>query len=209
MLFDARILLRKASTSRLRPRSRKSIKSDSQSAPAHYFLGVAQNALGFDKQAKASWARALELNPRMTVARIALADAAANHGDYDEALRQTGDILKTQPGLARAQLIRARALIGKGNNKEAEEVLQAVLDRDPTSLPALNILVNERIQEGKPQTLVPSISKLAEQNPENAGLQFWLAVVYFRSKDLAKAEASAKQVHRARSEAMGGIQLAR
>ncbi len=53
--------------------------------------------------------------------------------------------------------------------------------------------MNLRIQEGKTQTLVPSFSKLVEQHPENAGLHFWQAVVYFRSNDLANAEASAKQ----------------
>ena len=193
LLFSGRIGILQGHYQQAQTEIEKSLKTDTQSASGHYLLGVAQNAQGFDKQAKASWAHALELNPRLTVARVALADTAASHGDYDEALRQTGEILKTQPGLVNAHLIRARGLIGKGNTKEAEAVLQAVLDRDPTSLPALSALVNLRIQEGKPQTLVPVISKSVEQNPRNPGLHFWLAVVYFRSNDSANAEASAKQ----------------
>jgi tetratricopeptide (TPR) repeat protein len=193
LLSDSRILISQGKFQQAQTEIEKVLKTDTQSASGYYFLGVAQNGLAFDKQAKASWARALELNPRMTIARIALADAAANHGDYDEALRQAGEILKTQPGLGGAHVIRARALVGKGNSKEAEAELQAVLDRDPTSLPALNILVNLRIKEGKPQTLVPIVSMLVEKNPKNAGLHFWQAVVYFRSNNLANAEASAKQ----------------
>src|SRR2546430_6292339 len=46
---------------------------------------------------------------------------------------------------------------------DAQAVLQTVLDHDPTSMPALTIMVNLRLQEGKPQTLLPSISKLVEQ----------------------------------------------
>jgi predicted Zn-dependent protease len=62
------------------------------------------------------------------------------HRDYDEALRLTLEILKAHPRLTSAQLIRARALVGKGDGKDAENILQAVLDRDPASLETLVLL---------------------------------------------------------------------
>jgi tetratricopeptide (TPR) repeat protein len=193
LLFNGRILLAKGQYKQAQTEIEKAVKGEPRSAPGYYFLGVAQNAQGYDAQARTSWAHALELNPQLTIARIALADAAASHGDYDEALRLSAELLKTHPGLKSVQLIRARALIGKGNTKEAQAVVQAELDRNPTSLAALALLVNLRIKEGKPDTLIPSISKTVEQHPSNAGLHYWLAVVYFRSKDQTKAEASAKQ----------------
>jgi tetratricopeptide (TPR) repeat protein len=153
---------------------------------------VAQNALGFDKEAQASWARALELNPQFMVARIALADAAANHRDYDEALRLTAEILKTRPMLTAAQITRARALIGKGSVKEAENILQAILDRDPASLSALSVLVNLRVQEGHAQSLIPLISKGIREQSQNAGLYYWLGVAHFSSKEFGPAEQAAR-----------------
>ena len=171
----------------------KALKADPRSAAAYYFLGVAQNALGFPFQAKSSWARALELQPQMTDAQLALADLDANSGNYDEALRLADDALMAHPKLLSADLIQAKVLLAKGDTKNGEPLLQAVLDRDPASLAALKMLVSLRVREKRSQEVLPRVSKLVEQYPQNARLHFLLAVVYFSVRDLEKAEASAKQ----------------
>jgi cytochrome c-type biogenesis protein CcmH/NrfG len=54
------------------------LQADSQSAAGYYFLGVAQNALGFRSPAKTSWTHALELHPQMIDAQLALAELEWN-----------------------------------------------------------------------------------------------------------------------------------
>ena len=85
----------------------------------------------------------------MTDAQLALADLEANSGNYDKALQLAGDALRAHPELLSAHLIRAKALLAKGDKKEGETELQAALDRDPVSLPALTMLANLRIAEKK------------------------------------------------------------
>jgi tetratricopeptide (TPR) repeat protein len=129
----------------------------------------------------------------MTDAQLALADLEANSGNYDKALQLAGDALRAHPESLSARLIRAKVLLAKGDKKEGEAELQAALDRDPVSLPALTMLANLRIAERRSPEVLPRISKLAEQYPQNAGLHFLLAAVYFSISDFGKAEASAKQ----------------
>jgi tetratricopeptide (TPR) repeat protein len=169
-----------------------SLKADPRSAGSYYFLGVAQNALGFPSQAKSSWAHALELHPRMHSAQLALAELDANTGEYDEALRLAGDVLIYDQSSSPAQLVRAKALLAKGQTKEGEALLQAVLERNPISLPALTMLVKVRISEKRSQDILPRISKLVDQYPQNGGLHYLLAALYFSLNELVKAEASAK-----------------
>ena len=161
-----------------------------------YFLGVAQKALGFSSEARSSWVRALELQPQMTDAQLALADIDADAGNYEEALRLAGDALKAHPNLFPAYLIQARVLLAKGNIKEAEAALQAVLSRDPASVAALEMLVKLRLSEKRSHELLQPISKLAEQHPQNARLRFLQAVVLFSLNDLGNAEVSAQEAMR-------------
>ena len=94
----------------------------------------------------------------MTDAQLALADVDADAGNYEEALRLAGEALKAHPNLFSAYLIRARVLLAKGNTKEGEAALQAVLDRDPASLAALKMLVNLRVREKRSQEVLQRIS---------------------------------------------------
>lgn len=72
-------------------------------------------------------------------------------------------------------------------------MLQAALERDPTSLPALALLVRLYSQQGKTKDVAQRISQLLSQHPQNAGLHFLLAASYYDLKDLDKADASLKQ----------------
>jgi tetratricopeptide (TPR) repeat protein len=192
-LFDGRILIADGKNEQALTELEKGLKGEPKSAAGHYFFGVAQNALGFTSQARSSWTRALELQPQMTDAQLALADLEANSGNYDAARRLAGATLKANPNVLSAQLIRARALLGKGDTKEGDALLEAELDRNPTYLPALTTLVNLRVKESRSPEVLRRLSKLVEQYPQNAGLHFLLATVHFSQNDLGKAEASAKQ----------------
>jgi tetratricopeptide (TPR) repeat protein len=193
LLFNGRILIAEGKYKQAQAELEKGLEGEPKSAPGYYFLGVAQNALGFPSLAKSSWARALELQPQMTDAQLALAEFDASNGSPDEALRLAGEALKTHSELVVAHLVRAKALLAKGDKKEGETELQAVLDRDPASLPALTMLASLRSAQRRSPEVLLRLSKLVEQHPQNAGLYFLLATVYFSQNNLGKAEASAKQ----------------
>ena len=87
----------------------------------------------------------------------------------------------------------AQVSFSKGDLKQGEALLEEALKRDPTSLPALSMLLKLYVNQGKTQAAVQRLSELIQQNPQNAGLHFLLALAYFNLKDLPKSEASVRQ----------------
>jgi Tfp pilus assembly protein PilF len=127
----------------------KAVKAAPNSANAYYFLGVAQQSSHLPDLAKASFSRALELQPHMAPAAGALASLDAATGDYVEASRQADNARKTDPNLLSANLASARALIAKGDLHQAEAVLENVLKRDPASPATLALLLNVYVRQGR------------------------------------------------------------
>jgi tetratricopeptide (TPR) repeat protein len=71
--------------------------------------------------------------------------------------------------------------------------LESALHQDPTSLPALALLVKLYAQQGKNKDALQRISGLSAAHPDTAGLHLLMAVCYFDLKNLDQAEASAKR----------------
>jgi tetratricopeptide (TPR) repeat protein len=193
LLAQGRVQLAQAQYDQALATFQKAIKSAPDSAFNHYFLGVAQQSAGFPDLAKASFTRALELQPQMAVAAAALANLAARNGNPDEALRLAESAGKTNPGLPSASLASAQALLVKGDLQQANIVLQGALARDPASLPVLAMLLNTEVREGRAAESVRRLTGLIQQDPRNAGLHFLIGLAYFSLKDLDRAEASVKQ----------------
>lgn len=193
LLVSGRLLIAQAKYRSALSELQKAVDAGPQSAVSFFYLGVAQSAVNLPDKAKSSWIRALELDPRMTDAQLALADFYARTGSYYDALRFADNALRTNPNLSSAYLIRANVLFAQGDTKNGEAALQAALDRDPTSLPALTLLFNLRTQERRYQDVLPRMLKLVERFPQNASFHFLLASTYFGLNNLNKAELAAKQ----------------
>ena len=189
LVLRGRILISERKYSEARSVLEKAIKGAPQYAAAYYFLGVAQSATGLADAAKASYAQAHKLSPKTLGPEAALAELDANRGHYEEAER----LVKTHPNEPMVETIGARAELAKGNLGKAEQMVQAALEREPAYLPALDVLIDIYLRDGKAQAAVRRVSSLVSKDPQNARLQFLLARVYFHQKDFAKSEASARQ----------------
>jgi tetratricopeptide (TPR) repeat protein len=194
LLSKARIFIAESKYQEALGALQNALKSDPDSASIHYFLGVTQQSLGFSDLAKTSFTEALKLNPQMPEAAVALAAIETRSGDYEKALRLAGDVLKRDPNLSLPYAVSAQAWLAKGDLQQGEILLQAALSRDPTSLPALAILLSLYVRQGRTPEAVERISKLVDHYPERASLRFLLAVGYFNMKDLEKSEASVRRV---------------
>ena len=98
--------------------------------------------------------------------------ARANPADIDRA----GEAIKASPNSLSAQLVRARALLARGDSRQAQEILESILARDPVYMPALRLLVNLRIREGKAAEALQRISQLAKSHPRNGDLHALLVI---------------------------------
>jgi tetratricopeptide (TPR) repeat protein len=189
LLLKGRILIAEHKYAEARSVLEKSTKGAAQSADSYYYLGVAQNLLGMTDAAKASIAQARKLSPRTLAPAIASAELEANRGHYEEAAQ----LAQTNPNVPIAEAVGARSELAKGNLRKAEDMVQAELDLDPASLPALEVLVDAYVRDGKTQEAARRLSSLVSEHPKDAGLQFLLARVYLHQRDFPKAEAGARQ----------------
>ena len=125
----------------------------------------------------------------MLGAETALADLYVSSGSYEAAEH----VVEANPRLPDAEVLRAQVELAKGNLGTAEQLDRAALERDPVSLPALEILVKLDANNGKAQEAVRKLSGLVFRYPQNAGLRLLLALGYFDVKDFEKSKASARE----------------
>ncbi|MCC6928536.1 MAG: tetratricopeptide repeat protein [Gemmatimonadaceae bacterium] len=110
---------------------------DAGDAGAHNNLGVLYFNKGMTAEAVAAFTRALELDPRMTIAQRNLEIAYFNSGYYDARLRALRERLATHPRdrAARWELGRTYALLG--DTRQAADAFGALLREDPDDVDAM------------------------------------------------------------------------
>jgi len=96
-----------------------------------YELGRAKQAKGEAKEAAALWQEAAKLRPTYLEPKMALASSALQQRNYDEALRETDQILTNSPRDFRARILRSSALQGLNRPAEAEVVLTGLQKEYP------------------------------------------------------------------------------
>jgi len=169
----------------------RSAISGGESAQRHYLLGGAQRAIGQLQLAKASFTRALELDPELREAALELSQLEVLSGDHDAALRLNTDVPREDPSFPSVTTVKARAALAKNDALAGEALLEDALSADPAYLPALSSLLALRADQGRALETVSRIDGLLERYPQNAGLQFLLAVGQFSLNNLAESRASA------------------
>jgi tetratricopeptide (TPR) repeat protein len=189
LLLKGRILINQRRYAEAESVLQNAVKASPHSAASYFFLGMAQKSRGLVGAAQASFARAHQLSPGMLGANAAIAEMDADNGSYDEADR----LAETNPNLPLAEVVGARAELGRGNLQRARQLIETALERDPVLLPALEMLVSLDATDDKAKESVGRISALASQYPRNAGLHFLLGLAYFNSKDFQSSEESARQ----------------
>lgn len=113
--------------------------------------------------------------------------------NYDAALRLADETQKANPGLAGSYLVRAEALMSKGQLKEAEAALQSALEREPTSVAALTTLVNLYGKENRADQALRRIAPLIQKFPQSGPLYYLQGLAYSYSKNFAQAETSLRK----------------
>lgn len=111
------------------------LRDEPGNARALYEQGIAQEVLGNSEQAVASWKAALEANPRMAPALLALCQNAIRTADANELNQFASRLIQFEPGRAEGYLYRAKAQIVKRSFAAAETDLQKALSLAPNTAP--------------------------------------------------------------------------
>jgi len=99
--------------------------------------------LGMTKDAVRCWERCLELDPELgPTVHAAIGSVAFEEGDLDTAAEHYRMAAELDPGSSVYPVHLAEALINRGKQEEAVEVLKETLKTRPTSMPA-NVLIGQ------------------------------------------------------------------
>jgi Flp pilus assembly protein TadD len=110
---------------------------DPSDGGAHNNLGVLYFRRGLAQEAVQSFVRALELDPKMTVAQRNLEIVYRHNGFYDRRIAELREQLRRRPGEREAHWELGRAYASVGQLDEAAQELETMVAADSNDLVAL------------------------------------------------------------------------
>jgi tetratricopeptide (TPR) repeat protein len=102
-----------------------------------------------------------------------------DRGEIDKAIKTLRSIIKINKDFVAAYLALADAYLKEGISDEAEEILRKGF-AETSSLVILTRLEDHLMAMGEPDKAIDVYQKALQQRPQDAGLQFFLAKLYYR-----------------------------
>jgi tetratricopeptide (TPR) repeat protein len=106
-------------------------RTDPTSAPAHYYLAIAELQQRKDTLARGELKAALELQPNLVAARTLLAQLELNSGDQEKALADLETVTASKPATLDPYIARSVLLAKRGNSAKATDDLLPLLNEFP------------------------------------------------------------------------------
>jgi Flp pilus assembly protein TadD len=178
-LFDAAVQLSdKKQYDAAIPAWQKAVSLDPDDPRAHNNLGIALAGAGQISDAVAEYRKSLELNGNSSQAENNLGSALAQQGNLEEARQHFENALRINPDNASAEVNLGNALSAAGGHtSEAIELLQAGVEKLPTSPDGQNGLGIALAHAGDLAGATEHLQKAAALAPQDAGYHYNLGRV--------------------------------
>ena len=164
---EAAVALDKGDVARALPELQQVVAAAPNNPVAHYNLGRAFFRHNEPEQARQHFARAIELRPQYTSARLALAEFQVGRQEFDAAVKSAQEILKYDPGNEPAKLIGSAALMGQRKFPESRAVLDQMLKANPSSSEAVFALGVLDLAQKNYKDAEQSFRRAYELNPSS------------------------------------------
>ncbi len=156
-------------------------------APVQYLLGLAHLRKNDVKEARAHLARALQIEPNLIAAQLALADLLMATGSLTEAVAEAEDILKKQADNLGALLIAGQGYLLQRAPEKAEPYLEKSVEVDKRSVFGRLVLARIYRERGGEAEALKAYQEVIEINPNLAIPYFLVGTLYDDTRDYAKA----------------------
>ena len=172
-------------------------------------LGLAALALHDNNtdDAEKYWQQAREHNVEAVAPRLALARYFREKGNLpraEEAIKEAYKLASYAP-LVQAEY--ARVMLSTGNEQEGLTAAEALVERAPDSIPALELLARAHNQMGNETGLDEDLKRIIKIEPEHQSAQTLLAQLALRNKDQQSAERIARTMTQQSKNAAAGQEL--
>jgi tetratricopeptide (TPR) repeat protein len=170
----------------------QALKNDTNSAMAHYQLGLAFDLQHNSQQAESEWRAAVSLNPNLTDAQRALSIAELRHQDYGGLAQAAQQIITNAPNSPDGYLLRAVTEMQRQSYSAAEQDMRKAAEVAPASaLPYVQMGNLHELQKQYPEA-IRFYQMALDKDPTSAdGLQ-GLMNAYLAQKQPDQAIAAAR-----------------
>jgi tetratricopeptide (TPR) repeat protein len=140
--------------------------------------------------AETLWRTTIARNPDSSIAHNNLGTVLLEQGRVEEAIAESREALRIDPGLAEVHGDLGDALLQQGRTKEAVAEFREALRIDPTLAKAYYNLGNALFQDGRPEESIAQYGEALRINPVFAEAYYNLGVVQFQQGAAAEAIAN-------------------
>jgi len=165
--------------------------ADPDNAGAHYYLGLAFNALGKLEQAESEWQNAVRLRPDLAEAEHALAVLAMRKGDMAMLAEVSTKIIALQPTSPDGYALRAFANINRKQFARAEEDARKAVEVAPQDSAGYIQMGNLRRARRQFSNAEKSYQQALQCNPASADALSGLMTTYLAQHEIDQAVAAA------------------
>ncbi len=158
------------------------------SAPARLFRGLLADYRGQNAEAVAAFREALRLDPELDEARLRMADVLLEMGNAREATPHLQYLRGRMPENLAVLVALGRAHDALGEQAEAEQVLDAVLARDPNYPAALRERARLAVRAGEADRAVELLERAVRGEAGDFQANFLLARVLRESGQVDRAK---------------------
>ncbi|MFI5280235.1 MAG: tetratricopeptide repeat protein [Gemmatimonadales bacterium] len=145
---------------------------DPSDAGAHNNLGVLYFRRGLAPEAVQSFVRALELDPKMSVAQRNLEIVYRHNGFYDRRIAELRERLRRRSDDREAHWELGRAYASVGQLEEASAEFEAMIGADPADLGALLQLALVEQRRGRLDRALEWLQQAREREPDSSVVEF-------------------------------------
>jgi len=154
----------------------------------HLLVGEIAGLLNREDEAIRAYARALEIRPDHTRARLVMTTLLIKNQAYDQALSQLDRVIDQDPNLVIAHYYRGRVFLETGNAERSEEAYLEALRLNERMEPALFDLGSMYQMQGRFDKAAEIYERLIDYYPVNMIVRERLVDLYYRLEREGEAE---------------------
>ena len=163
-------------------------KKQGEKALPHNLRGTVLLGKGDKAAARASFEKALSLEPGFFPAAANLAQLDLADKKDDAAKNRFSALLKSDPKNVQA-LVALAQLTSRtgGSSEEVTRLLNQAQEINPSAIEPLIALAQQQVQAGKPRDAIPLVQRAVAQQPDNVQLLDALGTLYLRADEKQQA----------------------
>jgi cellulose synthase operon protein C len=191
LVFKGEIQLRQNDAAGAVESLQSALKNDSNSAVAHYQLGVAYAQQRDSHRAESEWREAVRIKPDMTEAQRKIAGLEISRGEVDAVTQTAEQIIQAQPYSPDGYLIRSLAELARQKYAAAEKDAGEARNRSPESFAPYFQLGNIQLSQKHFPEAEQFYQQALDKDPSSSDSLSGLMNTYVAQKQYDKAIAAA------------------